>query len=866
MFFSVGYVLLAVVRWLNKRRRKNMYLQAVRQALRNSSIYITKSSKIDLSARSLISSSLLDKDTSFTQKKILKDDRINIATVEPQQVVNLKDWTSYRSQQGVYHSDRSQEDVMLLIEAVRPSDVDSFIKHELEVAPVEKVHFLAHGAAVAWKPGTPFGILMHCTVEEFINLSMAYCDGILTMDEDLEVCSILSVKVEGKSSSALQQTTSSDLHRVASKDGCGDICTSEQGDGNADLWSNESLASNSSIGRTSMLDMDNISQVADDENEELMMESGSGEGLSEDVDLGASSSTGSGSLSQSWKIVRSASVSKPPNVLIYTGKIDSIRKFEKVRTVIEHCLDIDCYVVYHLKHEDLISTPWIENTVLLIIATKKNYSDANEQFLKYFQSGGKILGFGSGFDQTLVGQKQLRSDNWITSFNYKSWTDISLVSGYFAYNYKEVAIDNCHISDLAKDKDGNVVIVKCDQETKKSPGCAVLSQVLFDRNAGDFGVTPDLFNTLKKYNTARFEILEQLLTVLGLECNVRTPPKFTPVVLITKTEKLKEGFMRSIQNRLSSGILKYGTQSMNFTTDITEPVTDTVLPVIIEENDEVMKNFNKKIYCDNLQSKVLGNTLLYVDVVPTTMTLLDGLMFSVPADTGLIVVARQQTSGKGRGGNSWLSPIGCAMFTLHVRIPQDSALGRSVSYLQHITSLAVVHSVCKLPGYEDIDLRLKWPNDIYYGKQMKLGGVIVKSTFMDGMVHALIGCGFNVDNSNPTICINDVIQLCNRQEGGNIKPCSTLQLIARTVSNIESLIDEFQQHGPESFKKQYYDSWIHSDQKVKLQSEDYREVTIKGLDDFGYLLVKDENGKEISVTDDGNSFDMMKNLISMKTR
>lgn len=54
----------------------------------------------------------------------------------------------------------------------------------------------------------------------------------------------------------------------------------------------------------------------------------------------------------------------------------------------------------------------------------------------------------------------------------------------------------------------------------------------------------------------------------------------------------------------------------------------------------------------------------------------------------------------GRGGNLWLSPEGCAMFSLHVRIELENSLGRAVSYLQHITSLAVVESVRTLPGYE----------------------------------------------------------------------------------------------------------------------------------------------------------------------
>ena len=54
----------------------------------------------------------------------------------------------------------------------------------------------------------------------------------------------------------------------------------------------------------------------------------------------------------------------------------------------------------------------------------------------------------------------------------------------------------------------------------------------------------------------------------------------------------------------------------------------------------------------------------------------------------------------GRGGNAWLSPDGCAMFSLHVRVSVASALGEKVSNLQHIASLAVVLAVRGKPGYE----------------------------------------------------------------------------------------------------------------------------------------------------------------------
>ena len=53
--------------------------------------------------------------------------------------------------------------------------------------------------------------------------------------------------------------------------------------------------------------------------------------------------------------------------------------------------------------------------------------------------------------------------------------------------------------------------------------------------------------------------------------------------------------------------------------------------------------------------------------------------------------------------------------------------------------------------------------------------------------------------------------------------------------------------------------------KVSLSVNDViEEVTIKGLDDFGFLLVETESGESLSVQPDGNSFDMLRNLIAMK--
>lgn len=71
------------------------------------------------------------------------------------------------------------------------------------------------------------------------------------------------------------------------------------------------------------------------------------------------------------------------------------------------------------------------------------------------------------------------------------------------------------------------------------------------------------------------------------------------------------------------------------------------------------------------------------------------------------------------------------------------------------------------------------------------------------------GCGVNVTNSNPTICINDLIQHYNTQHNCSLQQLSCAQLIARTVSWLEAFISSFQQGGPDAILPTYYKRWLH---------------------------------------------------------
>ncbi len=79
----------------------------------------------------------------------------------------------------------------------------------------------------------------------------------------------------------------------------------------------------------------------------------------------------------------------------------------------------------------------------------------------------------------------------------------------------------------------------------------------------------------------------------------------------------------------------------------------------------------------------------------------------------------------GRSGNAWISPIGSMMFSTSLPLPSNTRLSSHLPLLQHIVAVAVVYAIRSLPGYEEVPVRIKWPNDIYYKSQVKLGGILV---------------------------------------------------------------------------------------------------------------------------------------------
>ncbi len=106
---------------------------------------------------------------------------------------------------------------------------------------------------------------------------------------------------------------------------------------------------------------------------------------------------------------------------------------------------------------------------------------------------------------------------------------------------------------------------------------------------------------------------------------------------------------------------------------------------------------------------------------------------------GTVVIADQQTSGKGRMGRRWYSPGGKNLYFSVVLKPKIPPI-----FLYHTTMLASI-CVCQALKEINLDAQIKWPNDVYVSGK-KICGVLTEVEVRGGAVDfVVLGVGVNVN-------------------------------------------------------------------------------------------------------------------------
>lgn len=203
-------------------------------------------------------------------------------------------------------------------------------------------------------------------------------------------------------------------------------------------------------------------------------------------------------------------------------------------------------------------------------------------------------------------------------------------------------------------------------------------------------------------------------------------------------------------------------------------------------------NIPDKLDGDLLESRMttsrFGKQIQVYDTVQSTQIVArDAAENGAPE--GTLIIAEQQSNGRGRMGRGWVSPKGKGVWMSMVLRP--SVPIHFAPQLTLLTAVALCRSLTRLTG---LSIGIKWPNDLLIeGK--KISGILLESAAEDERLRYVIagvGISVNLEHSDYADGLQDKATSLRICTGG---PLSRNEVIVQFMQEWEQLYDLYQEQG-----------------------------------------------------------------------
>ena len=257
----------------------------------------------------------------------------------------------------------------------------------------------------------------------------------------------------------------------------------------------------------------------------------------------------------------------------------------------------------------------------------------------------------------------------------------------------------------------------------------------------------------------------------------------------------------------------------------------------IRETPDVMTPEELK---SRLQTRWMGQKCVHLDCIDSTNTYAKRLA-EEGAPEGTLVVAEEQTGGKGRRGRIWTTSKGAnIMMTLLLR---PKVRPEHVSRLTLLMAMAVSRGICKITG---LQAGIKWPNDVVVQGKKVCGILTELSMEVDYINYVVIGTGINVNQESfPEELQSTACSL--RQELG--QKIVRAELTAAVLEELELLYDIFLKTEDLSLLYQSYNELcVNRGHEIRvLEPENEYTGTTDGINEKGELVVQKTDGSVVCV-------------------
>ncbi|ASU32356.1 biotin--[acetyl-CoA-carboxylase] ligase [Mucilaginibacter xinganensis] len=235
----------------------------------------------------------------------------------------------------------------------------------------------------------------------------------------------------------------------------------------------------------------------------------------------------------------------------------------------------------------------------------------------------------------------------------------------------------------------------------------------------------------------------------------------------------------------------------------------------------------------------VGQNFITIKEVGSTNNFLKELASnSKPVIEGTVIMAENQYAGRGQQQNGWHAEPGknltfsILLKPIFLPVTEQFDLVRAVS-------LGVFDALEPLLSNK---LKIKWPNDIYYGDR-KLGGMLIENMIQGGQIkNAIVGIGLNInqeifpDHLPGAISVKQILHQDYDLKG----------LLSEICSHIEAWYLNLKA-GKKSFVRESYLNrlyWLNERKYFRSKGEMFEGV-IDRVKDNGILVVKNNNNQEL---------------------
>jgi BirA family biotin operon repressor/biotin-[acetyl-CoA-carboxylase] ligase len=210
------------------------------------------------------------------------------------------------------------------------------------------------------------------------------------------------------------------------------------------------------------------------------------------------------------------------------------------------------------------------------------------------------------------------------------------------------------------------------------------------------------------------------------------------------------------------------------------------------------------------------------------------------APEGLVILADEQTAGRGRRGRTWSSPPGAGLYCSIVLRPPIDEGGRIVSTLTLAAGVAVREAIRRATG---LALDLKWPNDVVIGRR-KVAGILAEGAAIGTAVQTVVlGIGLNIMPAAHPVEIADRATSLEAELG---RAVDRMMVLEELLVALPARYDDLRRGGVDDLLQ----AWRAAAPSAHGASVEWeaaggtRRGVTAGIDDTGALLIRTPAGTE----------------------